>query len=149
MMQPNITAEISITISADMKAVWQALINPDMVQQYFFGCRLSTTWEPGAPIVFSGEWNGKTYEDKGIILAFNSEEMLQYTYKSGMSDTEDLPENYSTITYRIGGENGHVTVTVIQENIPDLKTRDLAIENWTLVLGNLKKLLEANDIMGT
>ena len=75
--------------------------------------------------------------------------MLQYTYKSGMSDTEDLPENYSTITYRIGGENGHVTVTVIQENIPDLKTRDLAIENWTLVLGNLKKLLEANDIMGT
>jgi len=148
-MQPNITAEISITISAEKKAVWDALINPEMVKQYFFGCHLSTTWEPGTPIVFSGDWNGKLYEDKGIVLAFNHEEMLQFTYKSSHSKMEEVSGNDAVITYRVGGDNGHITVTIIQENIPDTKTRDQAIENWTIVLGKLKKLLEANDVMGT
>ncbi len=148
-MQPNITAEISITISAEKKTVWDALVNPEMVKQYFFGSTLTTTWEPGTPVVFSGEWQGLVYEDKGIVLAYNHEEMLQYTYRSGMSDTADTPENYATITYRIGGDNGNVTVTVIQENFADVKTRDHDIENWKYVLGNLKKMLEADEIMGT
>jgi uncharacterized protein YndB with AHSA1/START domain len=148
-MQPNITAEISITISAEKKAVWDALTNPETVKQYFFDSNLSTSWEPGAPIVFNGAFNGEIYEDNGIVLAFNPEEMLQYTYRAGRSDTAAANENECIITYRMGGDNGNVTVTVIQENIPTINTREQAIANWTTVLGNLKKLLETNEIMGT
>lgn len=147
-MKNNIQAEVSVTIAAEKKSVWDALINPEKVKVYFFGTDLSTTWEPGAPIKFSGEWNGKSYEDKGIVLSCKQEEMLQYTYWSSMSGTEDTPENYATITYRMGGEDGKVTVTIIQENIPDIKTRDHSIENWKRVLADLKKMLEANEIMG-
>lgn len=148
-MQPNITAEISIAVSAEKKTVWDALVNPEMVKQYFFGSILTTTWEPGTPVMFSGEWQGMMYEDKGIVLAYNHEEMLQYTCRSSLSKTADTPENYATITYRIGGDNGNVTVTVIQENFADIKARDHGIENWKCVLGNLKKMLEADEIMGT
>lgn len=147
-METNIAAEISITITAFKTAVWDALINPEKVKEYFFGTSLSTTWQPGDPIVFSGQWEGNTYEDKGIVLAYNHEEMLQYTYWSSMSGKEDKAENYATITYRIGGDDGKVTVTVIQENIPTLKARDHSIENWKKVLGSLKKMLEADEVAG-
>jgi uncharacterized protein YndB with AHSA1/START domain len=64
-MKSSITAEISIIIAADRKAVWGALTKPELVKEYFFGTTLSTTWEPGSPIIFSGEWQGKEYQDKG------------------------------------------------------------------------------------
>lgn len=147
-MKSNIIAEISVTITADKATVWNALTNPEVVKTYFFGTDLSTTWEPGAPIKFSGEWQGKKYEDKGIVLAYNHQEMLQYSYWSSMSGMEDKPENYLEITYRIGGSDGNITVTIIQENIPDEKKRDHSIENWKKVLTDLKRLLEANEVMG-
>jgi len=143
-MQQNITAEISISIAAERKAVWAALVNPALVKEYFFGTTLSATWEPGSPIIFSGEWQGKQYMDKGIVLAYNENEMLQYTYWSSMSGLEDKPENYAPVTYRIGGEDGLVTVTVIQENIKDIKAREQAIANWGKVLKAMKQLMEAN-----
>ena len=146
-MISDIQTEVSTTIAADKAGVWEALINPEKVKEYFFGTNLTTTWEPGAPIKFSGEWQGKTYEDKGIVLAYNHEEMLQYTYWSSLSGIEDKLENYVTITYRIGGDDGNVTVTVKQENIPDLTTRDHSTENWKKVLTGLKKMLEANEVM--
>ena len=144
-MQQNITAEISITIAAERKAVWQALVNPALVKEYFFGTTLSASWEPGSPIIFSGEWQGKQYMDKGIVLAYTENEMLQYTYWSSMSGLEDNHENYMAITYRIGGEDGAVTVTVIQENIPDVKTREHSIANWREVLKAMKHLVEGNE----
>ena len=148
-MKNNIQAEISITIAADKKSVWDALVNPDKVKQYFFGTNLSTTWQPGDPIKFSGEWQGKKYEDKGTVLAYKKEEMLQYSYWSSMSGIEDKPENYVIITYRIGGKEGNITVTVIQENIPDEKTKEHSIENWEKVLADLKKMVEQEQVMGT
>lgn len=148
-MNTNIIAEVSTVIAAEISATWQALTKPEIVKEYFFGTNLSTTWEPGSPIIFTGEWQGKQYKDKGTVLAYNHEEMLQYTYLSGITGKEDKPENYQVLTYRIGGENGKVTVTIIQENIPDEKTRDHSIENWKKVLKSLKDLLEKNEVMGS
>ena len=145
-MQQNITAEISIIIAADRKLVWAALVNPDLVKEYFFGTILSTTWEPGAPIIFSGQWKGTEYTGKGIVLAYSENEMLQYTYWSSRSGLDDKPENYAPVTYRIGGEDGSVTVTIIQEDIPDLKEREHSIAYWEEILKGLKQLLEANKV---
>ncbi len=147
-MKSGITAETSITIVAEKKDVWDALINPAKVQEYFFGTRLSTTWEVGSPVKFSGEWQGKTYEDKGTVLDYVQGQTLKYSYWSSMSGIEDKPENYVTVTYRISGEDGSITVTVIQENIPDEKMKAHSIENWNKVLLDLKKMLEADEVAG-
>lgn len=148
-MKSNIKAEVSTVIASEKSTVWDALTKPETVKEWFFGTHLSTTWEPGTPIIFSGEWQDKKYEDKGTVLAYKQEEMLQYTYWSSMSGIEDKPENYVTITYRIGGEDGEVAVTIIQENIQDEKTRDHSIENWKKVLKSLKDMLEVKEVMGT
>ncbi len=146
-MGNNIIAEVSITIVAERKSVWEALTKPQLVKEYFFGTTLSTTWEPGSPIIFSGEWQGKQYQDKGTVLAYTDNEMLQYTYWSSMSGQEDKPENYVPVTYRIGGDDGNVTVTILQENILNGQMQEHSMENWKKVLKALKQMIEAKEIM--
>lgn len=145
-MKRNNRAEISIVINADKIDVWQALTQPELVKEYFLGTDLYTIWEPGSPIKFTGEWQGKKYYDKGTVLAYKQEEMLQYNYWSCRSGMEEKPENYVIITYRMGGEDGRVAVTIIQENIPDEKVKTHFFKNWEQRLKGLKEMLEAEKV---
>ena len=56
-MSTNLTAHASIEIHADIEQVWEALIDPEMISKYLFGTKTTTSWEPGTPITFSGEWD--------------------------------------------------------------------------------------------
>ena len=141
-MSTNLTAHASIEIHADIEHVWAALVDPEMISKYLFGTRTTTSWEPGTPITFSGEWEGKKYEDKGIIKAFDEYRRLQYTYWSSMSGIEDRPENYYLVTFQLAVKNGATVLSVTQENVKDEATRAHSESNWLLVLGTIKQLLE-------
>ncbi len=141
-MKSNITGKTSITINADVSKVWKALTTPEMIKQYFFGTDAVSDWKAGSPIIFKGEWKGKHYEDKGTILKVVPNQLFKYTYWSSMSGIEDKPENYVDITYELSEANDHTTLSIIQQNIPDEKTKAHAEENWKKVLAHLKQLLE-------
>jgi uncharacterized protein YndB with AHSA1/START domain len=112
------------------------------VKQYFFGTNLHTDWKEGGEIRFTGEWEGKTYEDKGTILTVVPHQLIRYTYWSPMSGREDKPENYVNITYQLEGDEETTVLEITQENIPDEKTKEHSEQNWNKVLGQLKMLLE-------
>jgi uncharacterized protein YndB with AHSA1/START domain len=142
-MKNHLTGRVSTTIEAPAERVWAALTRPEMIKQYFFGTDAHTSWQPGTPIRFTGEWQGKQYEDKGTVLAFEPSKLLRYTYWSSMGGMEDKPENYATVTYELQPLNDAVTeLTIIQENIPDEKMREHSEGNWAKVLEQLKELLE-------
>jgi uncharacterized protein YndB with AHSA1/START domain len=141
-MKSNITGKASIKINAPISRVWEALTKPEIIKQYFFGTDTTTDWKPGSPIKFTGEWEGKSYEDKGTILDVEPNKLLRYNYWSSMSGIEDKPENYVNITYSLQEEGGQISLSITQENIPDEKTKVHSEENWNMVLGSLKKLLE-------
>src|SRR6478735_7867367 len=141
-MSNNYTATASIEIHADIEQVWEALVEPEMISKYLFGTKTTTTWEPGTPITFSGEWEGKKYEDKGIIKAVEEYRCLQYTYWSSMSGIEDRPENYYLVTFELAVKNGATLLTVRQENVKDEATRAHSEANWLQVLETIKKMLE-------
>ena len=61
-------AVADVDISASPTQVWNALTDPGLIRKYFFGSRVATTWEPGTPIIWSGEYDGEPYEDKGEVL---------------------------------------------------------------------------------
>ena len=61
----NLTARSSITIAAPAEKVWTALITPAAIKQYMFGTTVVSDWKEGSPIIFKGEWQGKSYEDRG------------------------------------------------------------------------------------
>ena len=147
-MKNNITGKASITINAPPSAVWEALTNPKLIKLYFFGTDASSDWKVGSPLTFKGEWEGKSYHDKGTILANKTRKLLRYSYWSSMSGIEDKPENYVTVTYDLSEKNNKTTLTVTQENIPDKKMKEHSEENWGKVLANLKDLLE-NELVSS
>jgi hypothetical protein len=53
-----------MTINATRGEVWNALTDPEKVKQYMHGTEMSTDWNDGSPIVWRGEWKGRSYEDK-------------------------------------------------------------------------------------
>ena len=145
-MKSNIKAQASVHIHASISSVWDALTKPEIIKQYFFGTNTSTDWKAGSPIKFTGEWEGKTYEDKGTILEVEKNKLIKYNYWSSMSGIEDQPENYVIITYQLAGEDGNVHLTVLQENIPDEKMKAHSEENWNTVLQGLKKVVEEKPV---
>jgi uncharacterized protein YndB with AHSA1/START domain len=139
-MKSDIKAQASINFHASIEQVWEALTNPEIIKQYFFGTNTITDWKVGSPIKFKGEWEGKSYEDKGTILEMQNNKLIKYDYWSSMSGIEDKPENYVIVSFQLSGEDENVMLTVLQENIPDLKMKTHSEENWNMVLQGLKKL---------
>jgi uncharacterized protein YndB with AHSA1/START domain len=142
-MMNTFATEASIVINAPASKVWEALTNPTMVKQYLFGTEVKSDWKKGSPITYTGEWEGKKYEDKGTILEVEPEKYLLSTYWSSMSGTEDKPENYQKVGYRLTPEGEGTKLTITQENAKSQEAADHSKKNWEMVLGSLKKLLES------
>ena len=143
-MHNGYEAITSVTIDARADEVWDALTNPDKVKQYMHGTEMSTDWKVGSPIYWRGEWKGQSYEDKGTVLAFKPKEMLRYTHWSPMGGSEDRPENYHTVTYKLTGTDGKNNLTLTQDNNPSQEEADkMAANNWAPVLQGLKKTVES------
>jgi len=143
-MKSNISAKVKTNINAPLSKVWDALTKPEKIKQYFFGTDTITTWEKGSPITFKGEWEGKSYKDKGTVLDVQKNKLIKYSYWSSMSGIEDKPENYVIVTYELSGSDNNVELSITQENIPDEKMKEHSAENWKKVLADLKKLVETN-----
>jgi uncharacterized protein YndB with AHSA1/START domain len=145
-MKNNITNRVNISINAPVSKVWDALTKPEIIKQYFFGTEAKSDWKVGSPLTFRGEWEGKSYEDKGTITANEPHKLLSYSYWSSMSGKEDKPENYANVTYELTQRNNATELTVTQDNIADEKTKQHSEQNWRSVLNDLKKLLEKQAI---
>src|SRR5579863_9467106 len=143
-MTDTFLATKSITIEASAEAVWRALTDPALVEQYMHGTRMQTTWEIGSPITWSGEWKGKAYEDKGTVLAVEPAKLLRTTHWSPMGGSEDKPENYHTVTYELAAYGDQTVLTVEQSNNATREEADaMAENNWGPVLEALKTVAES------
>jgi len=141
-MENSLTAHASIEINATPAAVWEGLTNPEIVKQYFFGTDLVTDWQVGHPVFFRGEWEGKSYEDKGEVLIFEPEKHIQINYWSNLSGTEDIPEDYAVIDYNLSRTDTGTLVSIDQTGSKDETSRDHSASSWQGVLAGLKQLLE-------
>ena len=142
-MNPTLTAHATVTINAPPSTVWNALVNPEMIQQYLFGTEVVADWKVGNPIIWKGVWEGKPYEDKGRILEFVPEKRLVTTHWSPLSGTPDVPEHYHTVTYELAPEDGGTKLTLTQDNNATEEEKYHSEQNWKMVLGGIKKLLES------
>ena len=135
-------ANAETEIDAPRSKVWQALIDPDQIEKYMFGSRVETDWKPGSRITWSGEYEGKKYEDKGEILEVVPERRLKLTHFSPLSGEDDAPENYHTLVYELKENDGKTRVSLSQDNNPSEEAAEHSRGNWEKMLSGLKEVLE-------
>ena len=97
----------------------------------------------GSPITYSGEWEGKPYQDKGTVIAIEEGKLIKANYWS-VSFGEDKPENYVDVTYELDRDDEKTTLTITQQ-AKDETGKTQSEGNWNYVLEGLKKLLETPD----
>lgn len=141
-MLNKLVAKSSTTINAPANKVWQALTDPAMIKEWLFGTDTHSDWKKGSSITYTGEWEGKPYTDKGVIVDIIPDKLLHTTYLSGMSGKEDIPENYNNVIYELQEADGRTLVTITQDNIGTEKEKEHMHQNWSLVLNNMKTMLE-------
>jgi uncharacterized protein YndB with AHSA1/START domain len=143
MMETKLVAKASTTINAPASKVWEALTKPQLIKQYMFGSDVVTDWKVGSPIIYKGEWQGKPYEDKGMVLQVEPGKKLVSTHWSPLSGVPDSPENYHTLTYALSEHNGHTDVTLTQDNNASEGEKAESEQNWNMMLAGLKKVAES------
>lgn len=141
MITSNISTYKTI-VKAPLEKVWDALVNPEIIKQYFFGSSQQTDWEIGSSIVWTGEYEGTKYIDKGKVLEFKPNEKLSYSYLSSWADLDDKAENYLLVTYQVEASGNDTELTITQSNYDEEKARHSA-ENWSIVIDGLKKIVES------
>ena len=142
-MDQQFTATASTTIHASASRVWDALTQPQLIKQYFFGTNVVTDWKVGSRIYYRGEWQGRSYEDKGTVVTVEPNKRLVSTHWSPLAGVPDTPENYHTVTYLLSEHDGSTDVTIMQDNNASEEEKQHSEQNWKMVLAGLKKLLES------
>ena len=141
-MAKTLTATRRVIIKAEPADVWASLTDPAVVSQAFFGADVVTDWQVGSPITFSGEWEGKSFQDKGEIVKVEPNRVLQFTHYSPLTGQPDIPENYHTVTFELAPRDGGCELTITQSNAASEEERKHSEANWKQVLNKLKQLTE-------
>lgn len=144
-MLKDLTLKKQITINASADAVWDVLVNPAKIKQYLFETNTVSDWKEGSEIKFTGEWNGKTYTDKGTILALRKNSVFHYSYFSSFSPLPDLPENYSTVKFTLTPDGTATLLQLEQWGFPDENALSHSDTNWDSIAAQMKQLAETNS----
>jgi uncharacterized protein YndB with AHSA1/START domain len=134
----DFTATADVDISASPDQVWHALTEPDAISRYFFGTAVETTWEPGSPITWRGEFDGKRYEDVGEVLTVVPPQRLEVTHRSGAAPAADEHR----ISWEVEDCGDHTHVHLEQDNNADRAATDQSQQQWEAVLAGLKEFVE-------
>lgn len=141
-MLQDLTVVKRIVIRASAEAVWDALVDPDKIREYFFGTNTVSEWKEGSTLEFTGEWQGTRYRDAGTIRTFRPPQVLSYDYHSSFSPLPDAPENRSLITFTIERAPEGCTLHLEQRGFPDETAREHSETSWNAVLDGLKNVAE-------
>jgi uncharacterized protein YndB with AHSA1/START domain len=135
---------VDVLIAADPATVWKAMTRKQ--SGMFPGTTVETDWQVGHPISFSGDWNGKPFQDFGEIRSFDEGRELSFSH---WSQTPQRPENYHVVRYELEPQGTRTKVTLSQSNLGpnadvDEATKAEFRKNWTMMLEGLKKTAEGS-----
>lgn len=139
----DIIARVSTVIDAPKEKVWEALVTPKIIKQYFFGTDVHSDFRVGSKITWKGEWEGKSYEDVGVIRESQPGRILQFSHLSQSSGEKDVPENYHIVTITLEEKGGKTRVRLTQDNNHTEEAREHSEKNWQGMLDGMKKVVES------
>jgi uncharacterized protein YndB with AHSA1/START domain len=141
-MAETYVATSSITIDAPRDRVWAVLTDPDAAREFMFGTELETDWTVGGPIRWRGVWQGRPYEDHGVILEFEPGRRLVNTHFSPLSGEDDVPDNHHTLTWTLDDADGGTRLTLSQDNNRTPQAAEHSQGMWDGLVVKVKELAE-------
>lgn len=142
-MLKDLSINESIKINANAAKVWQVMTDPELIKIYLFGTETITDWQPGSEIIFQGTYQDQTYKDRGKVLEYIYPNKIVYSYWSGFSGVEDLPENYVQITYKIESEGETILFSWIQNSFWSEAAYEHSKTGIPGLLSKIKQLAES------
>jgi uncharacterized protein YndB with AHSA1/START domain len=129
-------------IAAPAERVWEAMTDPAQVAEYMMGSVVESDYQPGSPITWSGEWEGRPYQDKGEVLRAEPGRLLEVTHYSPLMGEEDVPENYHTVRYELASSGTGTAVTLTQDGCDSEEQAEQFSQNWQGMIDGLKQVAE-------
>jgi len=138
----GLIARAAIDVRAPRERVWEALTEPAEIARYMGGSEVETDWQVGSPIVWRGEYDGHTYEDRGTVLVNDQPARLSVTHFSPLMGKTDEPENYHTLVYTLTETEEATRVELTQDGCDSQEQVEQFSANWQQFLEGLKRVSE-------
>ena len=135
-----------VRLDADIARVWEALTSPALTKKYLFGCEVISEWAIGSSIIWKGSREGQeSVFVKGKVVRIVPGRLLQFTTFDPHSGLEDVPANYTTVTFQLSPEGRHTLLYVRQGDYAGVangeKRYSETVGAWDFALKGLKDLL--------
>jgi uncharacterized protein YndB with AHSA1/START domain len=141
----NSKFEKTISINASPDKVWEHLTDPYLMKKWMadeeMEIEINTNWLVGDPILITGFHHVK-FENKGRVLKFEANKIIQYSHLSSISCLPDTIGNYTVITFALTAYAGQTLLTVEIENFPTESIYKHFGFYWRGTLEILKKNIE-------
>lgn len=137
----GLIARAVVEVQAPRERLWQALTDPGQIARYMGGSQVETDWRVGSPIVWRGEYDGHSYQDRGEVLVYDEPDRLSMTHYSPLTGQEDVPENYHTLVYTLTDTGGGTRVELTQDGCDSEQQVEQFSANWQGFLDGLKQVV--------
>jgi uncharacterized protein YndB with AHSA1/START domain len=125
--------------------LWKALTDGAISQQYYYGTRVESTWEPGATYRYLQPDGTPMIEGK--VLEYRPFERLAKTFNPLWVDEADRGEP-TTVTFEIEPMGDVCKLTLTHEGLtPGMPLTEGLQRGWAQIMSSMKTLLETGEAL--
>ena len=134
-----------VIINVPPTVVWNAVVDGDVTEKYFYGTRVESTWEKGAPIRYTHP-DGRVAAE-GCILRIEPGAMVEMTFQA-LWDEDLVAEGPAREIWRVEDFNGATKLTIELYDTPATsKTYAEFASGLPYIVSGMKTLLETGNTL--
>ncbi len=132
--------EYEVQVDAPPERVWEAITEPDLTERYFFGTRVESDFEPGAPIAYRNAEGGA--DVTGEVLRVEPSRRLETTFQAAWSPAVE-GRDPDRVAWEVEPADGGTHVRLVHHGFdPSSPGADQIDAGWRDTLARLKETLE-------
>jgi uncharacterized protein YndB with AHSA1/START domain/DNA-binding transcriptional ArsR family regulator len=136
-----------VIINVPSEVVWNAIVDGDVTEKYFYGTRVESTWEEGGEIRYT-HGDGQV-AGEGKILSIDPEVMVEMTFQA-LWDEDLVAEGPAREIWRVEDFNGAARLTIELYDTPvGSRTFNDFANGFPYVVSGMKTFLETGESLPT
>lgn len=125
---PGFIARADIEVDASPERVWVTLTRH--ASDVSLGAVIHSDWTVGSSVVWRGEWEGRSFEDEGVVLEAIAPLRLVLTHSSGGAGEGAASGIVHRLGYELSGRGAGTHLEFWQDGNATPRTAAEAERNW-------------------